>query len=66
MTIWGDLISSSDDGPTFINWRPNMAFHLRSATETTIHHLENAFITTTEKTPTKQDKGKVMIELFFY
>ena len=44
-----------------------MVFPLRSATETTIRHLENAIDTTTDKKP-RQDRsrGKVLLELFFY
>ena len=33
-----------------------MVFPIRSATEATIRHLENASITTTEKTATRQVK----------
>ena len=43
-----------------------MAFPVRSATEATIRHLENASVATTKKKP-RQDtsKGKVKLQLFF-
>ena len=37
----------------------------QSATEATIHHLENANIATTEKNGYKTVKSKVMLDLFF-
>ena len=48
------------------NWRRNIVFPIRSATDATIRHLENASIATTKKKKPREDrsKGKVMLELF--
>ena len=43
-----------------------MVFPLRSTTERTIHRLDNAIMTTTEKMRQDRSIGIVMFELFFY
>ena len=63
MTTCGDVISSADDDPTFLNWidhnwRRNMVFPVLSATESTIRHLESASIATTEKKNTTRQVKK--------